>query len=232
MNCRDISRLLLAVGAVFLSCFDISAQQTVRFPLLTQAETVEGDLYGSGTRGVVLAHGGRFGKESWKKQADALASSGFRVLAIAFRGDRPNPDGSPGSFGSSADNAEDVMAAIAYLHRQGVKEVSAVGASFGGDAVGEACARSHPGDIARLVILASTGGAHPEQLTAPKLFIVATDDRSGFGLRLPDISEHYARAPQPKQLVVLEGSAHAQFLFATDQGPRLFREIESFLRGK
>ena len=52
------------------------------------------------------------------------------------------------------------------------------------------------------------------------------------GSKRPDISEHYARAPQPKQLIVLEGSAHAQFLFATDQGPRLFREIESFLGGR
>jgi hypothetical protein len=31
-------------------------------------------------------------------------------------------------------------------------------------------------------------------------------------------------------LIVLDGSAHAQFLFATDQGPRLMKEILSFLK--
>jgi hypothetical protein len=33
----------------------------------------------------------------------------------------------------------------------------------------------------------------------------------------------------PKELIILDGSAHAQFLFATDQGARLMREILRFL---
>jgi hypothetical protein len=32
-------------------------------------------------------------------------------------------------------------------------------------------------------------------------------------------------------LVILDGSAHAQFIFATDQGERLMREILRFLSG-
>src|SRR5215831_3330223 len=43
-------------------------------------------VYGQSTRAVVLAHGGRFTKESWKDQANALVSAGFQVLAIDFRG--------------------------------------------------------------------------------------------------------------------------------------------------
>jgi hypothetical protein len=52
---------------------------------------------------------------------------------------------------------------------------------------------------------------------------------SSDGPRLPRISEHYGRAPEPKKLVVLEGSAHAQFIFDTDQGPRLIQELLRFL---
>jgi hypothetical protein len=37
------------------------------------------------------------------------------------------------------------------------------------------------------------------------------------------------QTPEPKELIVLEGSAHAQFIFATDQGERLMREILRFL---
>ena len=44
------------------------------------------DLYGKGDRGVVLAHGGRFTKESWQQQAQYLARAGFHVLAFDFRG--------------------------------------------------------------------------------------------------------------------------------------------------
>jgi dienelactone hydrolase len=204
-------------------------QRLVTFPLPGQPVEIQADLYGSGTRGVVLAHGGRFHKESWKKQAQALADAGFLVLAVRFRGDAFNPDGSPDSSGSTADNAADVLAAVSYLHRSGAKTVSAVGASLGGDAVGEADAQSKPGNIARIVLLGSSGGDHPEKLSGRKLFIVARDDRSGSGLRLPEISSNYERAPQPKKLVILKGSAHAQYLFDTDQGPRLLSDILRFL---
>lgn len=47
--------------------------------------------------------------------------------------------------------------------------------------------------------------------------------------RLVRIRAQYEKAPEPKELVVLEGSAHAQYIFATDQGERLMREILRFL---
>jgi len=229
---RKRERTLRYLLVICIACFAAShtfGQRLVTFPLQGKPVEIQADLYGSGTRGVVLAHGGRFHKESWKKQAQALADAGFLVLAVRFRGDAFNPDGSPDSSGSTADNAADVLAAVSYLHRSGAKTVSAVGASLGGDAVGEADAQSKPGNIARIVLLGSSGGDHPEKLSGRKLFIVARDDRSGSGLRLPEISSNYERAPQPKKLVILEGSAHAQYLFDTDQGPRLLSEVLRFL---
>ena len=69
-----------------------------------------------------------------------------------------------------------------------------------------------------------------ERLTGRKLFILTRDDSSGGGvLRLPEIREQYELAPEPKELVILEGSAHAQFVFETDQGECLMREILRFL---
>ena len=52
--------------------------------------------------------------------------------------------------------------------------------------------------------------------------------RSGT-LRLPSIRDQYERAPDPKELVILDGSAHAQHMFSTDQGPRLLSDILRFL---
>ncbi len=44
-----------------------------------------------------------------------------------------------------------------------------------------------------------------------KLFITTRDDFSGRGvLRLPEIRDQYERAPDPKQLVILERSVRAQ----------------------
>jgi pimeloyl-ACP methyl ester carboxylesterase len=219
---------LAVLSLTFPASFAL-AQRPVTFPLPGQSAQIQADLYGGGTRGVILAHGGRFNKESWKKQAAVLANSGFLVLALRFRGDGFNPDGSPGAFGSDADNTTDVLAAVSYLHQIGAKTVSAIGGSMGGDAVGDANTKSKPDAIERIVFLGSSGGDASEKLTGRKLFIVARDDSNGEGLRLPGITKHYERAPQPKKLVIVEGSAHAQFLFDTDQGPRVLNEILRFL---
>jgi hypothetical protein len=58
---------------------------------------------------------------------------------------------------------------------------------------------------------------------------VAREDSNGVGLRLPGIRAQYEKAPHPKELIVVDGSAHAQFLFQTDQSDRILREILRFL---
>jgi len=223
------ARLGLFLG--FLASLALG-QRTVTFPLQDKSAQVQGDLYGKGSRGLVLAHGGRFDEKSWKKQVDVFAKAGFLVLAVRFRGDKFNPDGSPSAEGSGPENAADVIAAVLYLHRIGAKTVSAVGGSLGGDAVGDASAAMPAGSIERIVLLGSDGGDSPEKLKGRKLFIVARGDRNDDGLRLPRISEHYEKAKEPKKLVVLDGTAHAQFLFETDEGPRLTKEILGFLLEK
>ena len=223
---------LLAFG-VALSAGSMSAQRQVSIPVVDSSSgkiaRIQADLYGSGSRAVLLAHGGRFNKDSWRKQAPILARAGFLVLAINYRGDTFNPDGSPSALGSDDDNAIDVEAAARYLHGIGAKSISAIGASLGGDAAGEAEARSQAGIFDKMIFLGSEGGDAPEKLKGRKLFIVAREDSNGSGPRLPGISKCYEQTPEPKQLIVLKGSAHAQFLFDTGEGPQLMREILKFL---
>ncbi len=127
---------------------------------------------------------------------------------------------------------KDVLAAVRYLRKTGAKSVSVVGASMGGWAAGDASIASLPGEIDRLVFLGSAPTGPANKLKSPSLFIVARDDSSEDGPRLPGIREQYEKAPEPKQLIVLEGSAHAQFLFQTDQADRVMREILRFLSAK
>ena len=100
---------------------------------------------------------------------------------------------------------------------------------MGGSAAEDASIESQPGEIDRIVVLAASTGGPVDKLKGRTLFIVARDDASQDGPRLPQIRENYEKAPQPKKLIILEGSAHAQHLFATDQGDRLMREILTFL---
>jgi pimeloyl-ACP methyl ester carboxylesterase len=223
-------RTRVAILATLFSWQIVSAQQTVSFPT-EDGGVVFADLYGTGERGVVLAHGGRFNKESWAKQARVLADAGFRVLAFDFRGfGKSHGPGQADIF--SAPLHLDVLAAVRYLRGTGAKTVSVVGASLGGGAAGDASITSSPGEIYRLVFLGSSPNGSSEKLKCASLFIVARDDASGDGPRLPGIRAKYEKAPEPKELVLLEGSAHAQFLFDTDQGERVMREILRFLSAK
>lgn len=182
-------------------------------------------LYGTGERGVVLAHGGRFNKESWAPQARTLEKAGFRVLAIDFR--KSKGPGQSDIF--SVPLHFDVLAAVRYLRKTGAKTVSIVGGSFGGGAAADAAIEAQPGEIDRLVFLGATPTCPPEKLKGRKLYIMARDDANAAGPRLPKLREHYEKAPEPKELILLDGSAHAQFLFQTDQGDRVMREILQFL---
>ena len=189
---------------------------------------IAADLYGNGTRGVVLVHGGRFTKESWEKQARVLVKAGFRVIAIDLRGfgqskvpSNARPDTEP--------LYQDVLAAVRYLRKAGVKPISVVGGSMGASATADAAIKAKHGEIDRVVLLAGIGDYPPEKLKIRKLFVVTREDANGAGLRLPKIREYYEKTPEPKQLILMDGSAHAQFIFQTDQGERLMNDILTFL---
>jgi dienelactone hydrolase len=243
----QISKVLLLVacefvGTVFLApCSPAGllrvgrspdVQQPIRPPERVRLRTqdgglIYGDLYGVGDRGVVLAHGGRFNKESWEKQAQELAKAGFRILAIDFRGYGDSRGPGQGDI-FTAPLHLDVLAAVHYLRDRGAKSVSAIGGSLGGGAAANA-AIAEPGQIDRLVLLGATPDGPPEKLTVRKLYIMTRDDTSGDGPRLPGLRAHFDKAPEPKELIILEGAAHAQFIFGTEQGERVMREILRFL---
>ena len=211
----------------------VAAPQIVSFPA-EDGGRICAEMYAAESgRGVVLAHGGRFHKESWRPQAQVLSSRGFQVLAIDFRGSGCSiPPDKRGPGQADFDHApfdKDVLAAVRYLKQHGAKSVSVVGGSFGGSAAGDASIRSAAGEIDRIVYLGAAPNLPAQNLKSRSLFIVARDDANTAGPRLPGIRAQYEKAPQPKKLIVLEGSAHAQFLFQTNQSERVMREILRFL---
>jgi dienelactone hydrolase len=228
-SCQPYNSRMLAfwVMPLMLAFTTLTAVHTIFFPT-QDGGRVCADLYGQGSRAVVLAHGGRFNKESWREQAEALAAQGFRILAIDFRGFGCSTGPGQANF----DNApfdNDVIAAVRYLKERGAKSVSVVGGSFGGAAAGDASIKSPPGEIDRIVFLGAAPNLSADKLKSRSLFIVAREDHNDSGARLPRIRVQYEMAPRPKELIVLEGSAHAQFLFQTDQNTRVMNEIVRFL---
>ena len=78
-------RLFLIAVLAPLLCASAVAQKTISFPTEDDGE-IYADIYGKGTKAVVLVHGGQFNKESWQKQALILTHAGFLVLALDLRG--------------------------------------------------------------------------------------------------------------------------------------------------
>ena len=223
-------RLLIAICVAILLAKAAAAQKTVSFPT-EDGGVVFAEVYGTSDRAIVLAHGGRFNKESWAEQARTLVAAGFEVLAIDFRG-YGKSHGPGDKDPMDAPLQFDVLAAVRYLHQNGAKTVSIIGGSMGGGAAGDASIASKPGEIDRLILLGAAPNGPAEKLKSPILIIVARDDTSGDGPRLPGIQKQFDKAPQPKELIVLDGSAHAQYLFQTDQGKRVMQEILRFLSAK
>ena len=186
---------------------------------------ISGKLYGSGAHGVVLVPGAHGIGETWHLQAERLERAGLAVLALDYRG-------LGGATGAAQDGAKahlDVLGAIDRLQAGGAERISLVGASWGGRAAAMA-AMERPGLVERIVLLAHSAFDNPEKLGGRKLFIVARQDRDGSGeLRIEAIQRQFDRTPEPKRLVVLDGAAHAQFLYLTARRDRLHAEIERFL---
>jgi pimeloyl-ACP methyl ester carboxylesterase len=207
-------------------------QQDNQGPQLVRLQASDGGLvhahlYGTGARSLVLAHGGQFNKESWQDQAREFVRAGFRVLAIDFRG--YGESRGPGQNDIyTAPLHLDVLAAVHHLRHTGAESVFAVGASLGGWAVATA-AIAEPHNLPRIVLLSAVPRNPAAQLTVRKLYIMARDDANAAGPRLPALQKHYAQAPAPKELILLEGPAHAQFLFKTGHARTVMNEIRRFL---
>src|SRR5262249_43587583 len=154
-----------------------------------------------------LAHGKVFDKGSWRAFAELLATRGLQVLALDFRGYGKSV------AGRNADALfEDVLGAVRRLRHEGAPRVSVVGGSMGATAGARPVVEAHPGEIDRLVLLSPPDAPSPEQLRGRLLFVASADEPLAERVR-----QAYLRAPDPKRLVLIPGSAHAQHIFATDQ---------------
>lgn len=203
------------IGAVVGAAAASDGPDEVSFPTADGGE-IHALLWGDGDHGVLLAHGKVFDKESWSPLAPRLAGAGYTVLAIDFRG-----------YGQSRAGTEggklylDVIAGISHLESIGANRISVVGASMGGGAAARAAVEVEGGEIDRLVLLAPAAIPKPEDMHANQIvYVTAEGDPS-----LDRTRALFARAPEPKSLELVPGTAHAQHLFETEHAEALITAI-------
>ncbi len=177
--------------------------------------------YGNGKMGVVLAHGAAFNMESWKPLASKMATDGYNVLAIDFRGYGKSKAGS-----NKNGLYEDILGAIQYLNNQGVRTVSVLGASMGGGASAEAAVMSKQKIIDRLILLSPVPIKRPSLMKYNKVLFLASKDEPMRKI----IESQYHKALQPKRIILFTGNAHAQNIFKTENSDSLTSVILNFLK--
>ncbi len=163
-------------------------------------------LWGAGEHAVLLVHGAVYDAESWRPQAEAITSEGYLVLSLEQTGSQDVLDGI--TFLIDACDASGVVVA---------------GASAGASGALSALA-SQPEGVSGLVVLAATGDV-ADLGDYPKLF--AASEEEGLAETLEEMA---ASAPgDDNKVLILPGSAHAQAVFTTDQGPVLLEAMLAFI---
>jgi len=196
------------------SCVD-EAEQRESGVTMTRADgyTVEGLVYGSGTRAAIFANQSDGDVCQWQSHAQILAQKGY--LAAVFNYSQ---------FGAEGD----VLAAVTTVRQRGATAVYLIGASRGGTAVLAAAAVVEPPVDAVVSLSApqsymgeSAANVMPEFAT-PVLFMVGESD-TPFANETRKLYE--ACAAPDKQLEVFDNGRHGVALVDAE----VFDQIQDFL---
>lgn len=177
-------------------------EKPVAVHFTSRGRTVHGLLWGKGSYGVILSHGAIYDAASWNPLAAAIAQNGMVALAL----EEVEPD--------------DISAAHSFLREKyGMRAIALIGASAGGSTALSAMARS-PQQWDQLILLSSAGDVGRIG-TAPKLFVASE------GEGMVETARQMAKDSPGTQndVLIVKGSAHAQAIFRTSEGPNLTKAI-------
>ena len=191
-----------------------------------------GHRFGKGTTAVILAHQSEGSLCDWLPYARRLASQGYFVFPVDFRG----YGFSQVRTGAAANRfAADLAAATKALRKLGKRKVLLVGASMGGIASLVAGVNVTPAVDGVVSISAPARFRGMDALkTAPRLrvpvlYLAAVgDDNAGYDFSEDAEAMHAATAAADKRLEVLPGSLHGIGLVAGSARAKAL--VESFLR--
>ena len=160
-----------------------------------------------GDKAVIWVPGFIFNKESWFKMAKTLQGEGVASLAV------------------SGKTANHVRSAVQQLARRGHLDIVLVGGSSGAAAVLNAMEQvTSMSGVSGVVMLSAVRGNPIDDSPVRKLFIVSKDEKS-----MTKVQALYDGSQEPKELVVLDGKAHAQFMLFGKDKAKVTNLIKDFI---
>lgn len=187
--------------------------------------TLQGVLYGQGTRAIILSNEGNNESSPWLPVAQQLAQQGYLALTYMYRYQGNTIDQ------LALHSLTDLRAAIAFMRARNVSRLVLIGASLGAlDTVKVAAVE--PFDA--IVVISAPMGFQEVQLhdgelrriTVPKLF-VTSEDNPPF---THDTLHMFDATPDPKEKLVYPGTLHGMSLFDGPSGAKLLSSLLQFLQ--
>jgi len=187
---------------------------------------LNGNIFGTGERWVILSHMYPTDQTSWFDFAEYLKDNGYIVLTYDFRG--------YGKSGGSKDVSiidKDLEAALNYIKQYDPEKIFLIGASMGGTASLIVASRQEVNGVISLSSPAEWEGLSAlkavANIQAPKLFIASKGDDSAAS----SADALYQASLEPKSLKILEGKSHGIFIFEEEpeNGEIIKQQILNFL---
>jgi alpha/beta superfamily hydrolase len=183
---------------------------------------LNGNIFGSGDKWVILSHMYPTDQTSWFEFAEMLKENGYIVFTYDFRG--------YGKSGGSQDISKidiDLTAALEYIKQYDPELIYLMGASMGGTAslfvaskerIDGVISFSSPSEVQSISAISVIGDIVPA-----KLFIAA----SGDGDAAQQATDMYEKSMEPKFLEILDGNSHGTFMF--EEEPENAEKVEEIV---
>ncbi len=185
-NALDMPRVTIRPALDGHMLINLLATAALAGPLQLQTQdgvALSAHEEGAGENGVILVHGKGGSHADWRALSTRLSANGFHVVAVDLRG-HGGSTGAPLGAEDYLSMTGDVEAAARWLHDNGAKEVSVIGAELGANVALNAASNSK--SIANVLLL-SPGlnhdgvkvGAAIGSWSGPLLLVSGTGDVMG-----------------------------------------------------
>jgi alpha/beta superfamily hydrolase len=169
---------------------------------------LNGNIFGSGNKWVILSHMYPTDQTSWFDFAEMLKENGYIILTYDYRG--------YGKSGGSQDVSKlviDLTAALTFIKQYDPELIYLMGGSMGGTAslvvaaeerIDGVISFSSPAEFEGISSISVIG-----DIVAPKLFIASQGDEGA----TQSATEMFEKSMEPKSLEILDGNSHGTFIF-------------------
>ena len=169
---------------------------------------ISGNIFGTGSKWVILSHMYPTDQTSWFDFARELAGKGYIVLTYDFRG-----YGKSGGDQDIPNIYKDLEAALNFVKQYDAEKIFLIGASMGGTASLIVASKEEVDGVvsfsSAMEFMGLSAEGTVQDIESPKLFMASQGD----GGAADAANKFYEDSTTSKYMVILNGNSHGTFVF-------------------